>query len=148
MAFSPSKFKTGLSTGGGTARPSLYKIKINEGIGSLSFSDTETLLVKAASLPASNIAPLTVNYAGRAYKWQGLRTYDNWSVTVINDESFSIRNKMMEWMRQISGQMDGKRTTQYGKTGETLFDGDATVTQLMTDGDELESYKMFSLWPT
>jgi len=113
MAFSPSKFKTGLSSGGGTARPSLYKIKINEGIGSLSFSDTETLLVKAASLPASNIAPLAVNYAGRAYKWQGFRTYDNWSVTVINDESFSIRNKMMEWMRQISGKMTGENKGNY-----------------------------------
>ena len=148
MAFSPTKFRTALSSGGGTARPSLYKIKINDFKGTLALSDTETLLVKAASLPASNIAPLAVNYAGRAYKWQGFRTYDNWSVTVINDESFSIRNKMMEWMRQISGQMDGKRTSQYGKTGETLFDGDATVTQLMTDGSELESYKMFSLWPT
>ena len=148
MAFSPSKFKTGLSSGGGTARPSLYKIKINDFKGTLALTDTETLLVKAASLPASNIAPLAVNYAGRAYKWQGFRTYDNWSVTVINDESFSIRNKMMEWMRQISGKMTGERSTQYGKTGETLFDGDATVTQLMTDGYELESYKMFSLWPT
>ena len=153
MAFSPSKFKTGLSSGGGPARPSLYKIKINEGIGSLSFSDTETLLVKAASLPASNIAPLAVNYAGRAYKWQGFRTYDNWSVTISNDEDFSIRNKMMQWMRWISGQMDGERNANFGPpalgtAGGGWFDGDATVTQVGTDGDDRESYKMFSLWPT
>ena len=151
MAFSPTKFRTALSAGGGPSRPSLYKIKINEGIGSLSFSDTETLLVKAASLPASNIAPLAVNYAGRAYKWQGFRTYDNWTVTVINDEDFAIRNKMMEWMRYLAGEMDGERGPIYGDPTLSMggyFDGDATVTQVMTDGYELESYKMFSLWPT
>ena len=153
MAFSPTKFRTALSSGGGTARPSLYKIKINDFKGTLALSDTETLLVKAASLPASNIAPLAVNYAGRAYKWQGFRTYDNWSVTVINDEDFSIRNKMMQWMRWISGQMDGERNANFGPpalgtAGGGWFDGDATVTQVGTDGDDRESYKMFSLWPT
>ena len=153
MAFAPSKFKTGLSSAGGTARPSLYRVKINEGtVGTLSLSATETLLVKAANLPASNIAPVAVNYAGRAYKWQGFRTYDNWSVTVINDESFSIRNKMMQWMRWISGQMDGERNSNYGPAalGGSFgwFDGDATVTQLNTDGTDGKSYKMMHIWPT
>ena len=154
MAFAPSKFKTGLSSAGGTARPSLYRVKINEGtVGTLSLSATETLLVKAANLPASNIAPVAVNYAGRAYKWQGFRTYDNWSVTVINDENFTIRNKLMQWMRWISGQMDGERNINYGPpalgtaTGGG-FDGEAEVTQLGTDGDPRATYKMYNLWPT
>ena len=95
MSFSPSSFKSALSSAGGGARPSLYKVTINEGTATNSFSESEVLLVKAANMPASNIAPLTVNYAGRAYKWQGFRTYDIWTVTVINDENFSIRNKIM-----------------------------------------------------
>ena len=91
MAFSAATFKSNLSKAGGGARPALYKVKINYGSatgagGSYSLSAAETLLVKAASLPASNIAPLTVNYAGRAYKWQGFRTYDIWTVTILNDE--------------------------------------------------------------
>ena len=153
MAFTPSTFKTKLASAGGPARPSLYKVKINQGTsGVLSLSATETILVKAASMPASNITPLAVNYAGRAYKWQGFRTYDIWTVTVINDESFSIRNKMMQWMRWISGQMDGERNSNYGPAalGGSFgwFDGDATVTQLNTDGTEGKSYKMVHLWPT
>ena len=95
MAFNASTFKSKLSAAGGGARPALYKVKINNTNASNSFTLTsnEDLLVKAASLPAANIAPLAVNYAGRAYKWQGFRTYDIWNVTVINDESFPLEIK-------------------------------------------------------
>ena len=146
MAFTPSTFKTKLASAGGPARPSLYKVKINQGTsGALTLSATETILVKAASMPASNIAPLAVNYAGRAYKWQGFRTYDIWNVTVLNDESFSIRNNMMTWMRKISGMMDGSRSTTFGVT---QAEGNATITQIGIDGKDKKNYKFYNLWPT
>ena len=151
MAFSASTFKGNLSKAGGGARPALYKVSINDSNGYLSLTANENILVKAASLPASNIAPLAVNYAGRAYKWHGFRTYDVWTVTVINDESFSIRNKMMEWMRKISGMMDGSRKTAYGDpsiAGGTWFDGEATVQQLGVDGSVKQSYTLYNMWPT
>ena len=153
MAFTPSTFKTKLSKAGGGARPSLYKVAINYSVDtSFSVLGDEALLVKATALPGSTIAPLTVNYAGRAYKWQGFRTYDNWSVTVINDENFSIRNKMMEWMRYLSGKLDGGRTAaKYGdptKVQGGYFDGNATVTQVGADGVNKQNYKMYNLWPT
>jgi len=153
MAFTPSTFKTKLSKAGGGARPSLYKVAINYSVDtSFSVLGDEALLVKATALPGSTIAPLTVNYAGRAYKWQGFRTYDNWTVTVINDENFSIRNKMMEWMRYLSGKLDGGRTAaKYGdptKVQGGYFDGNATVTQVGTDGVNKQNYKMYNLWPT
>lgn len=151
MAFSATKFKGNLSKAGGGARPSLYKVKISSSASGIpDVSGTEGILVKAAALPASNIAPLAVNYAGRAYKWQGFRTYDLWNVTVINDESFSIRNKMMEWMRKISGTMDGTRSTTYGDASSATgwLDGEATVTQMGVDGGDKQTYKLYNLWPT
>jgi hypothetical protein len=152
MAFAPSTFKTKLSSAGGGARPSLYKVAINYSVdNSFSVMGDDALLVKATALPGSTIAPLTVNYAGRAYKWQGFRTYDNWTVTVINDENFSIRNKMMEWMRWISGMLDGGRTTVFGDPSKPqggYYDGNATVTQVGTDGTNKQNYKMYNLWPT
>ncbi len=91
MSFTVSEFKSNLAAGGGGARPALFKVTITHSSDtSLAF---DSLLVKAASIPPANIAPLAVNYAGRAYKWSGFRTYDNWTVTVLNDEDFSIRNK-------------------------------------------------------
>ena len=162
MAFTVSTFKSSLAGGGGGARPALYEVSINNSHdATLSFGPTSastpanaSLLVKAASIPAATIAPLAVNYAGRAYKWSGFRTYDNWTVTVLNDEDFAIRNKMMEWMRIISGKLDGTRNDTYGSplTGSGAavgyFDGNATVKQLGADGDVKQVYKFYNLWPT
>ena len=137
MTFTVSNFKSNIAKAGGGARPSLYKIDINSAFTEGSFDDMSNILVKAASIPAANIAPLPVNFAGRAYKWNGFRTYDIWTVTVINDEDFYARNKMMNWMRGISGHLDGKRTKAYGSPfyGNTKkwWDGDATVSQLGTN---------------
>ena len=160
MAFTVSEFKSNLADGGGGARPALFQVTINNSHDtSLSFGASAAmgysgLLVKAAGIPAANIAPLAVNYAGRAYKWTGFRTFDNWTVTVLNDEDFSIRFKMMEWMRQISGQLDGTRDISYGSpitgTGATASydEGYAIVKQLGKDGEVKQIYKMYNLWPT
>ena len=148
MAFSLSTFKGNLSNLGGGARPALFKVSVTNSLNAnLSF---DSLLVKATGIPAANIAPLAVNYAGRAYKWAGMRTFDNWTVTVLNDEDFAIRNQMMEWMRSISGHLDGTRDSTYGSpiTGGDRKEGNATVKQLGTDGAVKQTYKFYNLWPT
>ena len=153
MAFTVSTFKSSIAKQSGGARPALYQIDINGGTGvtGQGFTLSENILCKAASIPPANIAPLAVNYAGRAYKWNGFRTYDNWTVTVINDENFSIRNKMMEWMRTLAGTLEGERDAVHGEqlTGTSGFkDGDATVKQLSTTGQPMQTYKFHYLWPT
>ena len=150
MAFTVTNFKSNMAAQSGGARPSLYQIDINGKNRTTSFTDNENLLVKAAAIPAANIAPLAVNYAGRAYKWNGFRTFDNWTVTVINDEDFRARNRMMQWMRLIGGKFDGQRDSGFGDQllGKNWFDGDATVKQLSTSGKVLQTYKFQYLWPT
>ena len=159
MSFTVSDFKSNLASGGGGARPSLYEVSINNSHDAdLSFGPTSAkgysgLLVKAAAIPAGNIAPLPVNYAGRAYKWTGFRTFDNWTVTVLNDEDFKIRGQMMDWMRIISGKLDGTRNSNYGSpvtSGTTpgYFEGNATVKQLGTDGETKQVYKFYNLCTT
>ena len=152
MSFTVSNFKSALSKAGGGARPALYKITMDHSKNTgLSMSSDETIMCKATSIPPANIAPLAVNYHGRAYKWTGFRTFDNWTTTIINDESFSIRNKISEWMRMMSGQMDGKRNIAYGdptSTGGTYWDGVATVQQIKSDGAAAQTYQFHNLWPT
>ena len=148
MAFTVSEFKSNLAKKGGGARPALFKVSITNSVdATLSF---DSLLVKAAAIPASTIAPIAVNYAGRAYKWSGFRTFDTWTVTVMNDEDFAIRNKMMEWMRSISGQFDGKRDATYGDplSDGKRNEGNAIVKQLGTGGAVKQVYKFYNLWPT
>ena len=147
MAFKVTDFKTTLVAGGGGARPSLFKIDVNgEGDASgFSFSDNSNILVKAAALPSNNIAALPVNYGGRAYKLNGFRTFDNWTTTVINDDNMEVRQKIMQWMRVMSGGFDGTRSTALSKT---FAAGTATVTQISVTGADLHTYKFYDLWPT
>jgi len=158
--FNVNSFKTKL-TGGG-ARPSLFEVSWTDDDAEFPLSTSDNLLVKAASLPTSNIAPLVQNYGGRAYKLQGFRTFDVWTVTVINEEAFTIRAHIKQWMEKLAGKMDGTRgevvtakgVPQLGIPDETIeiakpyADGTATVTQFNQNGDPTKSYKFHNLWPT
>ena len=150
MAFAVTDFKTQLATGGGAARPSLYSIDINAPSAIGSWSDNSNILVKAAAIPASTIAPLTVNYMGRAYKTPGFRTFDVWNVTVLNDEDMAARSQIIDWMRSVAGELQGNRSSTMGGRAEVLanHEGDATVTQMGKDGTAVQSWKIFQMWPT
>lgn len=151
MAFSISDFKSNTMTQGG-ARPALYEITLSGPPGTIAagFSDNETVLVKGTSIPSAAIAALPLNYAGRAYKLNGFRTFENWTTTVFNDESFSVYRKVLEWMRKLSGQLDGTRSSSYGDplSGTSYRESNATVKQLGTDGKVKQTYKFYNLWPT
>jgi hypothetical protein len=152
MAFAISQFKSNIASNGGGARASLYKVSVKNSIdGALSFADNEAILVKGTQVPGATISEEVVNYAGRPIKYIGKRTFANWTTTVTNDEDFSIRNKMMEWMRRISGQLDGTRTTTYGAYATEAgryFEGQATVTQVGKDGEDKQSFTINNIWPT
>ena len=149
MAFSVTSFKTNLQTGGGGARPSLYTVDIN-GPSTYSFSGNSNILVKAAAIPASTIAPLTTNYMGRAIKMPGFRTFDTWTVTVLNDEDMSARETIMKWMRAIAGTLQGNRDGTSGGPANSLTksEGDATVTQMGVKGTATQTWKVHQMWPT
>ena len=157
-AFNVNSFKTKLSGGG--ARPALFTVSWTDTAGTFPLASGQALLVKAASLPTSTIAPLVQNYAGRAYKLQGFRTFDNWTVTVLNDEDFVVRNQIKQWMEALSGVMDGTRAqgtkavgprgseTETFDTIDSLASGTATVSQMTQNGIPSKSYKFHNLWPT
>ena len=147
MAFDVSTYKSNLfsESNYGGARPSLFTILINDSATTSTLTGPETVLVKAAAIPSANIAPLPINYAGRAYKMSGFRTYDNWSTTILNDEDFSIRNKIMNWMYRLSGAADGERSPALGMTNTP---GEGTITQVGVDGLDKQSYKFYNMWPT
>ena len=149
MAFSVTSFKTNLASGGGGARPSLYTVDIN-GPSTYSFSGNSNILVKAAAIPASTIAPLTTNYMGRAIKMPGFRTFDTWTVTVMNDEDMKARGQIIKWMQTIGGALRGSRSETFGGPAEILAksEGDATITQLGVDGKAKQTWKVFQMWPT
>ena len=147
MAFTVTDFKSNLfsNAAAGGARPSLFKVKITDSSSSFTFTSNENILVKAAAIPAATVAALPVNYAGRAYKMTGFRTYDNWTTTILNDEDFEIRNKIQDWMYRLAGDADGTRNPSAGLTNTP---GEATVTQVDVNGNDVHTWKFYNLLPT
>ena len=105
--------------------------------------DKSRFMVKGARLPASNIAQIEVPFRGRVLKIAGDRTFDSWTVTVINDTDFSIRSAFENWMNTIN-----KLDNNTGLVNPADYQADAYVYQLDRDGQDLRAYRFYDTFPT
>ena len=90
---------------GGGARPNLFEVNIElpDGvIGQADYRDDVRFMVKAAEIPSANIGNIPVPFRGRVLPVAGDRTFDPWTVTVINDSKFNIRDAMEQWSNKIN----------------------------------------------
>ena len=159
-----SQFKSKL-IGGGT-RPNLFEVQVNfpdtvnlgiQGDGDGQFDgDRFRFLCKAAQLPASNVGVLEVPFRGRVMKVAGDRTFDPWTVTVINDQDFGHYRAFQAWAQNIAQYGDSS-----GLTNPNDYMGQATVYQLgrndagrqgegttATNASILAEYKFVDIFPT
>ena len=139
-----SGFKSKLA-GGGT-RPNLFEVEMafpNPIAIENDVKEKSRFLVKAAALPASNITPIDVNFRGRILKIAGDRTFDTWTITVLNDVDFSIRSAFEKWMNFINKMSDAT-----GAQDPAEYQPDAYVHQLDRDGSTLRTYKFHDVFPT
>ena len=139
MAFNINEFKSQL-TGGG-ARSNLFQVQILNPVDST--ADFKVPFMASASLlPASNVAEQTINYFGRVIKYAGARTFDSWTVTIINDEDFLVRNAMEAWMNGIVSHDTNLQSLPQD------YKSNALITQYSKNGDPLRTYKFEGLFPT
>ena len=133
MAFSIGEFR-GKALDKAGARANLFDVTISGSIaaGFLGTGLSEFVFAcKAAAIPAQTIGVVEVPYFGRVVKVPGNKTFDNWSVTIINDEGFTIRSGMEKWIAAMGTHVGNINTTtnanlygqgvviQYPKTGGT-----------------------------
>ena len=139
-----SNFKSKL-TGGG-ARANLFEVVLtfpDVAQPDSAVLDKARFLVKGANLPASNVAQIEVPFRGRVLKIAGDRTFDSWTVTVINDTDFAIRSAFERWSNTINRLSDNT-----GLTNPADYQADAYVYQLDRDGSTLRSYRFYDTFPT
>ena len=149
-----SDFKSALIGGG--ARPNLFEVELTTLPGGIAWdADNFRYMCKAASLPASTIANIDVPFRGRIFKVAGDRTIDVWSVTVINDEDFKLRNAFEDWMNLIA-----KLDNNLGATQPEAYMTNAKVFQLGRGSTKsstsntgeantvLKEYEMIDIFPT
>jgi hypothetical protein len=137
-------FKSKLSGGG--ARANLFEVVLAFPDSAPIDNDTldkSRFLIKAAALPASTIGPVNVPFRGRILKIAGDRTFESWTVTVINDTDFAIRSALENWINSIN-----KVSNATGATDPALYQADALVYQLDRNGDTLRTYRMYDIFPT
>jgi hypothetical protein len=168
-----TQFKSKLEGGG--ARPNLFEVRIptfpiaydtkntNDNWNNPDVQEKFHFLCKSAALPASNIGPIDVPFRGRILKVAGDRTFDTWSVTVINDEDFLMRNVFERWMNGIT-----KLDNNSGATRPMSYMANAEVYQLGRGADKnrfsttnnggdsngsasvtpLKTYRFYGIFPT
>lgn len=143
MAFNINDFKSrGLTKGG--VRPSLFQVEINPNIGEDSATMEKFIFTcRASEVPAATVESVNVPYFGRQIKLAGDRTFTDWSVTVMNDEDYLVRNMFEDWSNQIN-QLAGNIKLLPANTYKST---DATVTQFSKDGSKIRAYQFVGIFP-
>ena len=128
---------------GGGARPNLFKATLNYPAYAEGDTELSSFLCKTAQLPASVMNVLEVPFRGRQLKIAGDRTFETWTVTIINDTDFVTRNAMERWMNGINGHQ-----TNTGLVNPIDYQADLIIEQLDRDGSTLKKYSFRGCFPT
>jgi len=84
------------------ARSNLFRIEFGAPTTSPGTQPTNyKFLVKATSLPSTNMGSIAVPYQGRVFNVPGDRTFEPWSVTIMNTEDYGVRKYLESWINKI-----------------------------------------------
>lgn len=157
MAFNIQQFRSAMSFDG--ARPNLFEIAMTfpqvatsgqpaaarVGADSLGVAEQVRLFCRAAQLPGTTVNAIPVNYFGREVKFAGNRNFTEWTVTILNDEDFKLRNAFELWMNGMNSHRGNLRDASL--SSPTSYTTQATVTQYAKTGEPLKSYTFVGMFP-
>ena len=101
-AESIDKFKSKVSRG--FARPNLFEVSMDfpDALGiDADIKNDCKFLVRAAQIPSFQLGVIEVPFRGHTLKIAGDRTFEPWTVTVMNDSEFKVRNAFERWVERI-----------------------------------------------
>lgn len=160
---------------GGAARPNLFEVELNfpsfatQTEANAQVNETRTVaelsrfMIKTANLPASSVGVINVPFRGRELKIAGDRTFDVWTITVINDVDFSIRTAFEKWMNAINKHDDNSGlinpaqyqrdaiVKQFGRSSVASAGSNVINPTITGSGDQipvLKAYKFYGIFPT
>jgi hypothetical protein len=128
---------------GGGARPNLFKATINYPGYAGGDAELTSFLCETAQLPGSTMGTIVVPFRGRQLKMAGDRTFAPWTVTIINDTDFDVRNAMERWMNGINA-----HSANTGLASPILYEADLFVEQLDRDAEVIKKYTFRGAFPT
>lgn len=153
--FNISNFRSqGLVFGGARPTNFLVTLQFPDAIDVPGASEKAQFLVRATSLPESIIGSIPIPYFGRTIKLAGNRDFEDWNVTILNDEDFLLRNTFEAWHNGINTIISNRLdidmaniapalgnsyktrafVTQFAKTGPGQVDGPGATKTYLFEG--------------
>ena len=127
---------------GGGARPNLFRATVNFPTYAAGDVELTSFMCKGAQLPASVMTAIDVPFRGRQLRVAGDRTFEPWTVTIINDTDFAVRDSMERWLNGINN-----HKANAGLTNPTDYQADLIVDQLDRDGTAIKTYNFRGAFP-
>lgn len=143
MAFNINSFREELEFGG--ARASLFSIELQNPVDGRG-DDKIRFMARASALPTSSVGFSEIPYFGRTIKVAGQRRYDDWLITVMNDEDFAVRHALEAWHNSLNSHEPNLRDPGYQRPESYKRDG--SVIQYSKSGEILRKYKFVGCFPS
>ena len=137
---------TGKFVNGGV-RPNLFEVQGN--IGPFGQDPSAPFLIKAAQLPASTVGVIEVPYRGRKIKVPGDRTFAEWTITILSDGEFKLRDQFEAWSQVINAH-EGNTTVQNypAPLEDSSIYEDWQIYQLDRNGNKIKGYNFVGCFPS
>lgn len=127
---------------GGGARANLFKATLSYPAYAQGDVELSSFMCKAAQLPASVLGQIDIPYRGRQIKLPGDRTFENWTVTIINDTGMEVRNAFERWMNGIN-----EHVNNVGLANPNDYEADLIVEQLDKSNTVTKKYDIRGAYP-
>jgi hypothetical protein len=129
----------------GGARPNLYTFVLAcPGLAILNpqFAQLQ-FFCRSTQLPASMLGEITVPYLGRQGKYPGDRTFEDFTITVVNTQDMNLRRVFEFWHEQFNSYAGN--STAFPNPRQIF--GSAVVTQLNKAYQPVRAYQLFDMFP-
>lgn len=121
------------------ARPTLFKVQLNFPENN---EETDFFYCKGAQIPSKNIGLIELSFMGRKIKYHGDSTFEDWTVTVYNDRSFTIKRKLEIW-----GEIINKVRDNISPIVSSAYKKDFSVFHLDEQENIIKEYKLVGAFP-
>jgi len=145
---------------GDFSSPNLFKCVVDFPTGVTGKDEASKLgefTVRAANLPATQLGIVEVPYRGRVLKIAGDRTFEPWTITIMNDKNFVLRNAFESWAQgvqeytqnvttvgtDVNSYFKDMRVIQYDRFGDLKDSADAEA-----EPNVLAEYRFYDTFPT
>ena len=137
-----NEFKSRLRGGG--ARANQFKVTLPfPGYASVGGETSDlAFLCSATALPGQTVGQVAIPFRGRILNIAGDRTFEPWTITVLNDTDFKLYRAFERWMNGINNMTDNE-----GIANPADYQVDGFVDQLDRNGNTLKSYTYRGLYP-